>query len=249
MKSSMTPLTKQIHMVGLADVPVVQAGDDIINIVLNGYAASSITPTDGDVVVIAQKVISKAERRTVKLEDIVPSDEAAKLGAQTGRDPRFCQLVLDESSSVLRIKGRVIVTKHRLGFECTSAGIDKSNVEPGTVSLLPIDPDGSANRIRHGIQALRKVAVAVIINDSFGRPDRDGSIGIAIGSAGIKPIDDTVLRDLFATELKPRVAVVDELAAAASLLMGQGGGGYPVVVIRGATYCRDDNAKLSDLLL
>ena len=242
-----------IILIGLKTIPLVHPGDDLSALIINAAQNEGVQIDDGDVVLIAQKVVSKAEGALVDLSTVTASAEAKALAAQTGRDERFCQVVLDESERVIEIKGRVIVTNHRLGFRCTSAGVDKSNIEGGGtrfVTTLPKDPDASAVAIRTRlISILNPKEVAVIITDTFGRPDRLGSVGLAIGCAGLAPMASSSDRDLFGNPSTPEIARADELASAASLLMGQGDERIPVVIAKGAFYVKSSTGKLLDLLI
>jgi coenzyme F420-0:L-glutamate ligase / coenzyme F420-1:gamma-L-glutamate ligase len=190
--------------------------------------------------VIAQKIVSKAEGRTVDLADVVPSAEAVRLAAEVGKDPRIVEVVLSESTKVVRSRPNLMIMQHRLGFVMANAGIDQSNVAEADgrqrVLLLPLDPDGSAEAIRSRLT--RHADVGVVISDSFGRPWRRGTAGVAIGSAGIPSLID--LRgqpDLFGRRLEVSIiGFADEIAAAASLLQGQAAEAQPVVVVRGLTW-------------
>jgi coenzyme F420-0:L-glutamate ligase/coenzyme F420-1:gamma-L-glutamate ligase len=196
------------------------------------------------VVVVAQKVVSKAEGRAVDLADVVPSARAIALAAEVGKDPRIVEVVLSESTKVVRSRPNLMIMQHRLGFVMANAGVDQSNVAAPDgrhrALLLPVDPDGSAAAIRAALG--RQANVGVIISDSFGRPWRRGTAGVAIGSAGLPSIID--LRgqpDLFGRTLEVSIiGFADEIAAAASLLQGQAAEGQPVVVVRGLTWNAPD---------
>lgn len=202
--------------------------------------------------VVAHKIVSKAEGAVVRLADVEASPRAQELAQKTGRDPRVCEVYLRESSQVLETRGRMVVVRHRLGYVHTCAGVDGSNVAPradGMVVVLPRDPDASARRIRETIRKLTDADVAVIISDSGGRPDRGGSIGESIGLAGIRHMEQRDQRDLYGNPARPDIALVDELAAAASTIMGQADERRPAVVIRGVPYTRDEAASISRLLI
>ena len=227
------------RFVALAGVPLVQPGDDIAAIILAALAASHETLCDGDVVVIAQKIVSKAEGRIVPLASVLPSAEAHSLAQKVNKDPRLVELILRESTEIVRYRRDVLIVAHRLGFIMANAGIDHSNVEQGsgddTALLLPEDPDATCAQLRKTIKALTDADVAVIINDSHGRAFRNGTVGVAIGASGLPALSD--LRghaDLFRRRLQnTEVAIADEIASAASLLMGQADEGQPIVVARG----------------
>ena len=234
-----------MSLTALSDIPAVEAGDDLARLVLAGLAASDETLRDGDVLVLAQKIVSKAEGRAVKLADVVPSARAHELAPQCDKDPRLVELILSEAAEVLRVRPGVIVVVHRLGFVLANAGIDRSNVAPDTdaaerVLLLPLDPDGSARALRAALRAATSADVAVIINDSLGRAWRNGTVGTALGAAGLPALAD--LRgqpDWFNRALQTsELGFADEIAAAASLLMGQADAGRPIVLVRGLEFDR-----------
>jgi coenzyme F420-0:L-glutamate ligase / coenzyme F420-1:gamma-L-glutamate ligase len=236
----------------LPGIPLIQPGDDLPALIAKAAEADGLALADGDVVVVAQKVVAKAEGRIVRLADVTPTAEAGELAARTGRDARLCQLYLDESAAVTEVRGMHVVTVHRLGFVGTGAGVDMSNVADraeGYAVLLPADPDASARAIRAGLRELAGATVAVIVSDSFGSPVREGAIGAAIGIAGIRhaeqPEGDA---DLFGNPSAPMMNRVDEIAAAASVLMGQTAAARPVIVGRGIPYTPDENASITGLL-
>jgi len=228
-----------LSLQALPGMPMVHPGDDIAGLIGDGLARAGLVPQDGDVVVIAQKIISKSEGRTVLLSTVTPSAEAEELGAQIGKDPRIVQAILGEAVRVVRARPGLMIVEHKLGFVMANAGVDQSNVDgrdgQARVLLLPEDPDGSAQAIRTQLTARYGVHVGVIINDSFGRAWRRGTAGIAIGVAGLPGLID--LRgspDLFGRILEVSIiGYADEIAAAASLLMGQAAEGQPVVLVRG----------------
>jgi len=218
----------------------VRSGDDLARLVLDGLAASGERLDDGDVLVLAQKIVSKAEGRSVRLADVTASPRARELAAQCDKDPRLVELILSESAEVLRVRPGVIVVAHRLGFVLANAGIDRSNVERDSddderVLLLPRDPDGSARRLRDALKIATGAEVGVIVNDSIGRAWRTGTVGTALGVAGLPALADLRGRpDLFERALQTtEVGLADEIAAAASLLMGQADEGRPIVLLRG----------------
>jgi len=229
-------------LTALDGVPAVRAGDDLAAIIAEAMRASGVSAGDGDVFVIAQKIVSKAEGRQVQLRDVRPSARAVELAAVAGKDPRVVELVLGESSAVLRCVPGVIVVEHRLGLVMANAGIDASNVDrpesDEVVLLLPLDPDRSAATLCEALGARLSCRVGVVINDSFGRAWRNGTIGTAIGLAGLPGLQDLRGRpDRSARRLQhTEVGAADELAAAASLLMGQADEGLPVVHVRGFPY-------------
>lgn len=229
-----------VTLTAVPGIPEVAAGDDVAALILGALAAAGLELADGDVVAIAQKIVSKAEGRTVRLADVVPGEQAMDLAAQAGKDPRVVELMLRESDEVSRVRPGVIILRHRLGFTSANAGIDRSNVvqdETGeeTVLLLPTDPDGSARAIRQAIHQRTGRTVGVVITDSHGRPFRLGTVGVAIGVAGVPALwDRRGEPDRTGFRLQHTdVGVADEIAAAAGLLMGQAAEGLPVVIIRG----------------
>lgn len=240
---------KSALLYALENLPLIQLGDNLGELIFE--RVREIGVLEGDVFVIAQKVISKAEGAIVDLSTVEPSENAREIAAQTGRDPRLCQVYLNESQELIAVKGRMVITRHRLGFICSSAGVDRSNVAPlgvGKVVLLPKDPDASARKIRNHILKETGKRVAVVINDSCGRDDREGSVGTAIGIAGISAIEIRKKKDLFGNDSRSQIALIDELAAAGSILMGQADEGVPVVLIRGVSYVSADNSSITEIL-
>jgi coenzyme F420-0:L-glutamate ligase/coenzyme F420-1:gamma-L-glutamate ligase len=208
--------------------------------ILSALPAAGITPRHGDVLVVAQKVVSKAQGRFVNLGDVTPSPAALELAERSGKDPRLAELILRESREVLRVRAGSVVVEHRLGFICANAGIDHSNVRGAGdwVLLLPEDPDTSARHLRARLEAATGATLGVIIIDSHGRAWRLGTVGVAIGISGVPGLLDLRGRpDLYDFQLQiTQVGAADELAAAASLVMGQADEGTPVVHARGFPY-------------
>ena len=232
-------MTSVLQLIPLQDFPLVQPGDDLGQLLLDGLAQNQLELYSGDVLVLAQKVISKAENRYVRLADVEPGAAACELALEADKDPRQAELILRESAAVLRRRPGVVIVEHRLGYVHANAGIDKSNIPNDEfVLLLPEDPDASAAQLRERLQAAFAAELAVIVNDSAGRAWRNGTVGFAIGSAGIEPIRNQVGEpDLYGRTLEvTEVAIVDELAAAASFVMGQAAEACPVVIVRGASW-------------
>ncbi|MBC8239336.1 MAG: coenzyme F420-0:L-glutamate ligase [Alphaproteobacteria bacterium] len=235
-------------------IPLLQAGDDLATVIHDSLKAAGRPLLDGDIVVIAQKAISKVENRMVDLGTVTPSAAAETVAAQCGKDPREVEVILSESTCVLRTGENLLIVQHRNGAILANAGVDRSNVasEAGqeNVLLLPIDADDSARSVRQRLNGTSGVDVAVIINDSLGRPWRLGTTGTAIGVAGLPALLD--LRgdaDLFGRELKISVqAIADELSATAALLQGQGAEGQPVIVIRGDFGWEQEAGSATDLI-
>ena len=229
-------MSAQLHIMALDGVPLIKPGDDLASIINNSLQSQSLTLQNGDILVLAQKIVSKAENRLVDLDSVSPGEQALALAKQVDKDPRLVELILSESRSVIRQKPGVLITEHRLGWIMANAGIDASNVgDDNRVLLLPVDSDQSCIELRSQFNTRCKADIGVIINDSFGRPWRLGTTGVALGAAGIPSLwDRRGERDLFDRELKTtQQAVADDLAAAASLLQGQGAEGRPVILIRG----------------
>jgi coenzyme F420-0:L-glutamate ligase/coenzyme F420-1:gamma-L-glutamate ligase len=233
------PNSRRVELWPLRPFPKIRPGDDLASLIASALANMSLTLCPGDILVVAQKVISKSEGRIVRLDTVRPSERAVELAARTGKDPRLVELILQESTEVVRVGVQVIVVEHRLGFVVANAGIDQSNVSDDggeeEALLLPEDPDRSARSLRDELSALTNVTCGLIINDSWGRAWRRGVVGQAIGVAGLQSVVDLRgRRDMNGRELKATdVAQADELAAAGSLLMGQADEGTPIVLIRG----------------
>lgn len=235
---SRQPLT----FTALPDIPLIRPGDDLVAILLAGLNAAGLMLAEGDVMVIGQKIISKAEGRFVDLNQVTPSPGAERLSRETGKDLRLVELILRESVEILRSRENLIIVEHKLGFVCANAGIDRSNVEGEGdgewVLLLPEDPDESARELRAGIFAASGVGIGVLINDSHGRAWRVGTVGVCIGVAGFPAIVDLRgEKDLFGYTLRSTViGLADEIAAGASALMGQADERQPVIHVRGLPY-------------
>lgn len=244
-----------LTLTALPDIPLIKPGDHLVTIMLHALAAAAIYLEDGDILVVAQKVVSKAEGRMVDLSQIRPSQRAEEYSQISGKDPRLVELILRESKQVLRARPGTLIVEHRLGFVCANAGIDHSNtVELGDQSedwvlLLPEDPDASASVLRAGLEKTYGVRLGVMIIDSHGRAWRLGTVGTAIGLSGLPGLVDLRGRpDLFGFRLRiTQVGAADELAAAASLIMGQAAEGTPVVHVRGFPYPLRE-ANLGELL-
>jgi len=232
-------MTREVAITALAGIKLVEPGDDLGAITVEAFAANGLTPETGDVLVVAQKIVSKAEGRYVDVASVAPSRRATALAAETDKDPRFVEIVLGESKRVVRHRPGLLIVEHRLGFVMANAGIDHSNIPTGDgvdrVLLLPEDPDGSAIRLRQQIAEACGVQIAVIISDSFGRAWRKGTVGIALGAAGLPAVVDMRGQpDLFGRELLvTEIGFADEIAAAAGLVMGQADEAIPMVLVRG----------------
>jgi coenzyme F420-0:L-glutamate ligase/coenzyme F420-1:gamma-L-glutamate ligase len=226
-----------MQVIALEGFPIVKRGADIGGLIARAADKQGLELEDGDVVVVTQSIVSKAEGCVVDLDKVRPSEFAKRLAKQLDKDPREMEVILRESKEIVRLR-HVLVARTHHGFVCASAGVDHSNVEHGKVTLLPRNPDASAGRIRRKIKQESGVDVAVIITDTQGRAFRMGAIGTAIGIAGIKPLMCLRgRRDLYGKKLKSKViGVADALAVAGVAVIGEAGEGTPVAVIKGATY-------------
>ena len=227
----------------LLNFPLIRQDDNLADILVKSLQETQIELQDNDIIVLAQKIVSKSEGRMVNLATVTPSQRAIELAQKADKDPRVMELMLQESNEVLRIRVGTIIVEHKLGFVCANAGIDHSNVMSGGdtedyVLLLPEDPDRSARNIREKIKQTTGKTIGVMIIDSHGRAWRNGTVGICIGLSGLPAIiDERGWKDLFGYTLKITVVgVADELAAAASLVMGQAAEGTPAVHVRGFPY-------------
>jgi coenzyme F420-0:L-glutamate ligase/coenzyme F420-1:gamma-L-glutamate ligase len=232
----MASVSLSLH--AIPGLPLIAPGDDLAGLIAEALRKCGLGLMDDDIVVVAQKVVSKADGLYVELDSVEPSQRACDIAAQVGKDPRHVEVVLREAEEVVKVGPHVIVVAHKLGFVMANAGIDESNIEHANgsrVLLLPRDPDGSASVLKGRLDQMFGVSCGVVINDSFGRPWRNGVVGVAIGAAGMPALVDRVgAEDLFGRTLKvTEIAVADEIASAASLMMGQANEGLPVVLIRG----------------
>ncbi|PLW83145.1 coenzyme F420-0:L-glutamate ligase [Kineobactrum sediminis] len=245
-------MSVRLELIALAGFPQVAPGDDLAALIAGNLAENELTLQAGDVLVLAQKIVSKAEGRYRRLADVEPGPRALELALQADKDPRLVELILSESREVLRVRPGVIIVEHRQGYVHANAGIDRSNIpdtaEDPQVLLLPEDCDASAATLRAALAGLcGGIDVQVIINDSAGRAWRNGTVGMALGTAGLEPLFNQVGEyDLFGNLLQvTEAAVADELAAAASLVMGQAAEGLPVVLVRGARLRRANDGSRS----
>ena len=234
----------EIHIYGLEGIPEVKPGDDLATLIIEAADREGIGLMDGDVVVVSQKVVSKAEGRVVRLDTVQPSRFALNLAEAEGKDPRLVELILREAKRIVKARDGHIITETLHGFVCANSGVDRSNI-PGedVVSLLPVDPDESARRIRDRIREIKGVDVAVVVTDTFGRAWRVGQVNFAVGVSGMKPlIDYRGVLDAYGYVLKATsIAVADEVAAAAELVMGKVSR-IPVAVVRGLRFIRGEGS-------
>lgn len=221
----------------------ISKGDDVAGLIIKAIKERNQSLLENDVVVITHKIISKAEGKTIDLSTIIPSEESNKISLNTGKDPRLVELIVSQSIEIVKIERDIIIAETKHGFVCANAGIDASNVGKSSnhVVLLPDDPDESARRIRNDIKSRTNVNVSVIVSDTFGRPFRKGQVNVAIGSAGINPILSYVGNtDMYGKILKvTEIAIADELASAAELVMGKSSR-IPVVIVRGCNHISGD---------
>ena len=242
-------MTAALRFYPVPGLPMIRAGDDLAGLIAEALSPAGLELADGDLVCIAQKIVSKAEGRVIPLASVQPGPEAIRLARETDKDPRLVQLILDESTEVMRQRPGVLIVRHRLGFVCAHAGIDQSNIEHGDgecALLLPADPDASAAGLRARLREASGAAVGVLITDSHNRPWRLGTIGTAIGVSGMGVLDDRRgTTDLFGRELKVTLSNrADAVAAAATLLMGETTEKIPLVIARGvAPRAGDDSAR------
>lgn len=232
-----------VSLLALDTLPMIAPGADLAGEILAALERAALRLVEGDIVVVAQKVVSKAEARSLRLDGLAPSTRAGELASLTGKDARLVEAILGESRAVLRSRENLLVVEHRLGHVMANAGIDRSNLDAapdddGVVLLLPEDPDRSARDLRARLEAAAEARIGVVISDSFGRAWRLGTVGVAIGLAGPPAlIDRRGDPDLYGRRLEvTEVGFADAVAAAAVLVMGEGDEGRPVVIVRGLAW-------------
>ena len=243
----------EIKLIGLKDIPLVKAGDDISEIIKDSILKSNHDLQDGDIILIAETLISKAEGNIIKLDDVIPSQKAIEIAEVCKKDPKLVEVILQNSTEVVEVGPNFIITETKHGFVCANAAIDESNVDDGLATPVPENPDDSAREIREFLEKEFGKELAVIITDTQGRAFRVGAIGTAIGCSGINPLWVRVgEKDLYGRELETtEIATADELASAASLIMGQADEGLPVVIISGFSafdHLRDEDSNITPLL-
>jgi len=245
-------VVKAVSVIGLENFPIVKHGDNLAELIFSAMQKEGVALNDGDVVVVAHKVVSKTEGRIVRLKDVKPSEKAEEIAKVTSKDPRFVELILQETRSVVKVSPEILIVENEQGLVCINAALDKSNVEgEDAYALLPTDPDESARRICSEIMKLTGKKVAVIIGDTYSRPFRRGQVEFAIGVAGLNPFRDyRGQKDLFDYVLKVKnTAVADEIASAAELVMGQGREGIPVAIIKNLGFEQKEKQSSIDLLI
>jgi coenzyme F420-0:L-glutamate ligase / coenzyme F420-1:gamma-L-glutamate ligase len=241
------------RVIGITKIPMVKENNDIAELILNALDEEDIKVDNGDVLIVAETVVSKSEGNIINLNVIKPDSEAIELAYRTGKDPRLVEAILQESKEIIEVGHDFIVSETKHGFICANAGIDESNVDLGMATAIPQDPDESARKIRNKIENITQKKVVVIISDTQGRPFREGAIGVAVGISGMNPLWNMKgENDLYGRKLQTtNIAVADELASAASILMGQADEGIPAVIIKGVTYVKnlkDDSATAKTLI-
>lgn len=242
-----------LELIGLKKIPLVKKGDNIANIILDDLKEEEISLEDGDILLIAETLISKSEGNYIEINKIKPTTEAIEIANKAKKDPKLVQAILDESNEVIVVGHNFMVTETKHGFVCANAGIDESNVDDGLATPMPKNPDLSAKTIRESLEDSTGKNIAVIVTDTQGRAFRVGAIGTAIGCSGIKPLWVRIGdKDLYGRALETtEIATADELSAAASLLMGQANEGIPVVLVRGFeafNTLRDTEAGIKELI-
>jgi coenzyme F420-0:L-glutamate ligase/coenzyme F420-1:gamma-L-glutamate ligase len=244
-------LKQEIRVIPVRILRDVRPGDKLHSLILRSLVQNNVVLKDGDIIVIAQKIVSKAEGQIINLSSLTPSTFAIQLAKKYRKDPRTIELVLRQSKNIVKISNGIIISETKQGFICANAGVDQSNImnSEENALLLPEDPDASAKKIMHLFKEKTNREIAVVITDSFGRPFRNGQTNVAIGVAGINPIRSYVgEEDMYGKKLKvTEIAVVDELASAAELVMGKSNG-IPIAVIKGFNYVRNENALISGLI-
>jgi coenzyme F420-0:L-glutamate ligase/coenzyme F420-1:gamma-L-glutamate ligase len=244
-------LKSRIEIIPIPVSSDIRPGDKLDLVILESIKKADEFLTEGDIVIVAQKVVSKAEGRLVELRLVNPSERSLQIAEQYDKDPRLIELILNQSVEVLRLARGVLVVETKRGLICANAGVDQSNVEKSNdyAVLLPEDPDLSARKLRHSFKTMTGVDVAVIITDTFGRPFREGQVNVAIGIAGIQPRKSYIgTHDMYGKNLKAtEIAVVDEIASAAELQMGKTER-IPVIILRGYQYRLAENTSISELL-
>lgn len=238
-----------LTLIPLPNIPLIQRGDNLAAIILRGLSDAKIDLLDDDVLVLAQKIVSKAEGRMVRLSDVTPSPRALELARESGKDARFCEVVLWDTHEIVRVRDGLIIVETNHGWVCANAGIDRSNVAPHNaeewVLRLPENADRSARELRERLRAASARDLGVVVNDTHGRAWRNGAIGVAIGVAGLPAVEDLRGRtDLFGYHLQvTTLGLADQIASAASLVQGQADEGRPIVHVRGITAARRDGSS------
>ena len=242
----------EVRLIGVPGIDEVAPGDVVADVIAAALERAGVQLADGDVVVVASKIVSKAEGRVIDLTQLTVSDRARKLAEITGKDEAFVEAVLSESTDVSRAAPNVLVVRHRLGFTSANAGLDRSNYDgpDHTVLALPVDPDASAAAVRAGLEGATGTKLGVVIADTHGRPFRRGNVGVAIGLSGLEAlVDKRGQADRHGRVLEATfIPTADQLAGAAALVGGEADEGLPVVIVRGAPVVTSDTARAADLV-
>lgn len=242
-----------LKIIGIKGIPLIKKGDSLAELILNALKDMDLKIQDNDILVIAETAVAKAEGCAIELEKLTPSLEAEEMAHKTGKSPELVEAIIQESDELIKVGPDFIISETKHGFVCANAGIDESNVDEGLATPIPENPDRSASIIGEKIKNRTGKEIVVIISDTQGRAFREGAIGVAIGISGMDPLwDRSGEKDLYGRELKTTaIAVADELASAASVVMGQADEGIPVVLIRGAIYpeiLKNDSANIKSLI-
>lgn len=242
-----------VKLIGIGKIPLITEGDDLAEIIINAIDAEGLEICNEDVLVIAETAVAKSEGTVVNLESLTPSEQAKEISVKTGKESNLVEAIIRESTEIIKVGPDFIISETKHGFVCANAGIDESNVEYGFATPIPVNPDKSATHIRKKIEDSKGIEIGVIISDTQGRAFREGAVGIAIGISGIEPLwNRQGETDLYGRELQTTsISVADELASAASIVMGQADEGIPVVMVRGVDYfkkLRNTSATLKPLI-
>lgn len=239
----------QINIIPIAGIPEVKKGDNVADIIFRAVISLGLSLEENDVIVVKQKIVSKAEGRLVKLEEVKPTKKAIKIARKNKKDPKLVEIILREARRIIRAERGIIITETKHGFVCANSGVDRSNVPDGFVSLLPEDPDKSARQIRRKLEKLTSKKLAVIISDTFGRPWRKGQVDVAIGCSGIEPLASyRGMKDIYGYKLRvTEPAIADEIASAAELASRKLSR-IPVVLVRGIKYRRSERGAKSIIM-
>jgi len=238
-----------VELIGIKKIPLIKEGDNLAEIIVNAADSEDIKICNEDILVIAETAVAKSEGSVINLKSLKPSKLAVELSDQTGKDSQLVECIINESTEIIKVGPDFIISETKHGFVCANAGIDESNVENGLATPIPIDPDRSADHIRNGIEDATGKHIAVIISDTQGRAFREGAVGVAVGISGIESLWNRQGEiDLYGRELQTtNIAVADELASAASIVMGQADEGIPLVIIRGVDYFKKLRSKYATI--
>jgi coenzyme F420-0:L-glutamate ligase/coenzyme F420-1:gamma-L-glutamate ligase len=239
----------EIEIIGLKGIPLIKKGDNLSHLILQAAELQNIQLNNEDILVIAETAVAKAEGNVITLDNISPGQKANEIAELTSKDAKLVEAIIQESDEIIKVGPDFIISETKHGFVCANAGIDESNVDNGLATPIPANPDDSAKELREKLEKDTGKSIAVIISDTQGRAFREGAIGTAIGISGMSPIWDRCGElDLYGRELKTTsIAVADELASAASLMMGQASEGIPVVIIRGVNYFQELRSEFATI--